>query len=142
MVIELKTNMILKQNIPYAALIYSALDLCHVMLARSNTLYPFAVVSINNDNQCIFTQNLGEHAKSGLIEDLAKQLRDKRLLADNAISVLVYAATISTQEGDESDAIVFNITDSNEKNTVTLYPFIHEFNAIKLGIPFTCDFAD
>jgi hypothetical protein len=141
-VIELKPNMILKQNIPYAALIYSALDVCDIMLARSNTLYPFAVVSIDNDMQCVFTDNLNEHAHSGLIEDLARQLRDRRLLAENAISVLVYAATIATPEGKESDAIVFNITDSNGKNTVTLYPYIQEIDAIKLGVPFTCNFAD
>ncbi|WP_371194191.1 hypothetical protein [Glaciecola sp. SC05] len=138
----MKPNMILKQNIPYAALIYSALDLCEVMLARSNTLYPFAVVSVDNALRCVFTNNLGEHAHGGLIEDLQRQLRDQRLLADVAISVLVYAATIETLEGPDADAIVFNITDSNGKNTVTLYPYICELNTIKLGVPFTCDFAD
>ncbi|MFC4700367.1 hypothetical protein ACFO4O_09380 [Glaciecola siphonariae] len=142
MATHLKPNMILKQNIPYAALIYSALDLCDIMLTRSSTLYPFAVMSIDNDVQCVFTPNLNEHPQNGMIEDLSAQCREQRLLAENAISVIVYCATISTPQGDESDAIVFNITDSNDKNTVTLYPYEHDTNAIKLGIPFTCDFAD
>jgi hypothetical protein len=134
--------MILQQNIPYAALIYQAMDLCGVMLARSNTLYPFAVMSVDNHIQCVFSSNLEEHAKSGMIEDLSRKLRDQRLLVSNAISVLVYAATISTQHGQESDAIVVNITDSNAQNTITLYPYIYESDAIKLGAPFTCDFSD
>lgn len=134
--------MILKQNIPYAALIYSALDLCDIMLARSSILYPFAVVSIDNDVQCVFTDSRGEHAKGGLIEDLSTQLSDLRLLAENSISVLVYAAVIATPEGEESDAIVFNITDTNDQNTVTLYPYMCERDTLKLGVPFTCDFAD
>ena len=134
--------MILKQNIPYAALIYSALDLCDIMLRHSNTLYPFAVISIDNDVQCIFSQKQDNKVQGGMIEELSAEARDLQLLAENAISVLVYCATIATPKGRESDAIVFNITDSNGKNTVTLYPYRYESDAIVLGVPFTCDFAD
>nr|WP_241664429.1 hypothetical protein [Ningiella ruwaisensis] len=136
----MKPNMILKQNIPYAALIYSALDVCELMLARSSTLYPFAVVSIENDIQCVFTDTKDEHAQSGMIEVLEERLAEHRIIAENAISVLVYAATITTQKATESEAIVFNITDSNGENTVTLYPYIQQKNTIRLGTPFTCNF--
>ena len=134
--------MILKQNIPYAALIYSALDLCDIMLARSDILYPFAVVSIENDVQCVFTKSLEDLPTGGMIEDLETQLCEQRMMAENIISILVYAAVITTPQGKESDAIVFNITDSDGKNTVTLYPYTHELNTIRLGAPFTCNFSD
>lgn len=134
--------MILKQNIPYAALIYSALDLCDIMLRHSNTVYPFAVMSIDNDVQCVFSAQKDHELASGLIEDLSAQTRDLQMLSENAISVIVYCATVASPKGKESDAIVFNITDSNGKNTITLYPYKHEAHAIVLGTPFTCDFAD
>jgi hypothetical protein len=137
--------MILKQNIPYAALIYSALDLCDLMLARSNTLYPFAVISIDNDVQSVFTQSKDGHAPSGMIEELEMQLCEQRIMAESSVSVLVYSATITSphsRDNEQSDAIVFNITDSNGKNTITLYPYTNESNRMKLGAPFTCDFSD
>ncbi|MBT1450422.1 hypothetical protein KJ365_05965 [Glaciecola sp. XM2] len=134
--------MILKQNIPYAALIYSALDLCEVMLTRSQTLYPFAVMSIENDIQSVFPLDMDDQAQGGMIENLQLQLAERRMYTENTISLLVYAATVSTPMGEHSDAIIFNITDSNGENTVTLYPYFHEQECIKLGAPFTCDFSD
>jgi hypothetical protein len=134
--------MILKQNIPYAALIYSALDLCEVMLTRAHTLYPFAVLAIEDDVQCVFAAERDEEIQGGMIEHLQSQLLERRMYSENTISLLVYSATISTPLGDEGDAIVFNITDSSGENTITLYPYFYEQNAIRLGVPFTCDFSD
>jgi hypothetical protein len=134
--------MILKQNVPYAALIYSALDLCEIMLTRSDILFPFAVLAMQNDVQSVFTSDMDDQAHGGMIENLQAQLTERRMYAENTISVLVYAASISTPQGTESDAIVFNITDSSGENTITLYPYFHEKNSIKLGVPFTCDFSD
>lgn len=138
----MRPNMILKQNVPYAALICSALDVCEIMLARSSTLYPFAVISVDNDVHSVFSDISDDGSNGGLIEDLTARLSNARLSSENAISVLVYAAALQTEEGLGSDAIVFNITDTSGKNTITLYPYSQEANTIKLGVPFTCDFAD
>jgi len=99
--------MILKQNVPYAALICSALDVCEIMLARSSTLYPFAVISVDNDVHSVFSDISDDGSNGGLIEDLTARL-----------------------------------SNASGKNTITLYPYSQEANTIKLGVPFTCDFAD
>jgi hypothetical protein len=134
--------MFLKQNVPYAALIYSALDLCEVMLTRAHTLFPFAVLSIEHDVQCVFAAEHGGEIQGGMIEHLQSQLTERSMYSENTISLLVYSATISSPQGEESDVIVFNITDSNGENTITLYPYFYEKNSIRLGVPFTCDFSD
>ncbi|WP_395344808.1 hypothetical protein PN836_008605 [Ningiella sp. W23] len=136
--------MILKQNIPYAALIYSALDLCDIMLRHCSIVYPFAVISIDNDVQSIFSSDSNQYAHTGMIEELEKRLCEHRLVAESAVSVLVYVATVSDEDkaDDFSDAIVFNITDNNGNNTITLYPYTSERDKIKLGSPFTCNFSD
>ncbi len=138
----MKTNMILKQNIPFANLINSALDLCKIMLSKSTTLYPFAVVSIDNDIQCVFTANQEQEARAGMIEELEQQLSYRRLMAKDAVGILVYAATISEPGGENSNALVFSITDTGGKNTVTVYPYNQDKSSISLGRPFTCDFTD
>lgn len=138
----MKTNMILKQNIPFANLINTALDLCNVMLSKSETLYPFAVVSIDNDVQCVFTATQEQEARSGMIEDLEQQLSYRRLMAKDAVGILVYAATIAEPGGQHSNALVFSITDTGGKNTITVYPYSQNPTSISLGRPFTCDFSD
>ncbi|MEM0912292.1 MAG: hypothetical protein AAGJ37_15055 [Pseudomonadota bacterium] len=138
----MKTNMILEQNIPFASLINSALDLCKVMLSKSTTLYPFAVVSIDNDVQCVFTATQEQEARAGMIEELEQQLSYRRLMAKDAVGILVYAATVAEPGRQNSSALVFSITDSGGKNTVTVYPYEQSKSAISLGRPFTCDFSD
>ncbi len=134
--------MMLKENIPYANLIYSALDLCKIMLAKSAQLFPFAVVSIDNDVQCVFSQFEGESAQAGMIEELQDQVSNIRLTASNTIGILVYAATVSNPNGNESDALVISITDSSGNNTITLYPYTLRDNTVELSSPFTCNFLD
>lgn len=138
----MKTNMILKQHVPYAALIYSALDLCEVMLTRTHTLFPFAALVIEDDVQCVFADEHDEASQGGMIEGLQSQLTERIMYSENTIGLVVYSATIFTAQGEESDAIVFNITDSNGENTITLYPYFYEQGFIRLGVPFTCDFSD
>ncbi|MFC3121026.1 hypothetical protein [Agaribacter flavus] len=136
----MKQNKMLKENIPYAKLIYSALDLCEAMLSKSALLYPFAVVSIDNDVQCLFTHYENRDAQQGMIEELEEQIGTIRLTANNTVGVLVYAATIAAPNGEESDALVFSISDSANNNTITLYPYTLGDNTVELSKPYTCDF--
>ncbi|MGQ8364865.1 hypothetical protein [Glaciecola sp. 1036] len=138
----MKPNVILKQNIPYANLINSALSLCDIMLAHSPILYPFAVISIDKDVQCVFSEHDGQETPQDLIEALEDQLNAQRLMAEDAVGILVYAATISQPDGLEDDALVLNITDSAGCNTITVYPYMHIGRKIELGLPYTCDFSN
>jgi len=144
----LKHKMILKQQVQYASMIDRALNLCEVMLTRSETLYPFAVLSIDKQIQCVFLDDedyKNQHtsgAQFGMIEKLERQLAKGKVQANSAIGMLVYAATIRTSQEEEKDALMFSICDANGENTLTLYPYEFEVNSIKIGKPFTCDFSD
>jgi hypothetical protein len=144
----MKHNMILKDQVQYADVIDKALHLCRIMLSRSETLYPFAVISIDKDIQCIFLEDkdcLSKHpngAHFGMIEKLERQIAIQKIQAKSAVSLLVYAATLKSPDAKETDGLMFSISDSSGENTLTLYPYEFEINSIKLGKPFTCDFSD
>ena len=141
-------KMILKQQVQYASMIDRALNLCEAMLSRSQTLYPFAVLSIDKQIQCIFLDDDDYNHKHpngshfGMIEKLERQLASGKKQANSAIGMLVYAATIRSPQQGENDALMFSICDANGENTLTLYPYEFEVNSIKIGKPFTCDFPD
>jgi len=111
-----KNSLILKQHLPYADMINRALDFSASMLSRSKTLYPFAVLSANNDMSCLFASNDNQYAESGLIEELQQQITQQNLLLENTIGVLVYSANVIHPNTKESDALVFTITDSQGHN--------------------------
>ena len=134
--------MILQQHIPYAATISRSLDFCVTMLSRSNVLYPFALLSIDNDLHSVFVPSNTQHARGGMIEDLQAQIDERKLFAENAISILVYSATVTHPNRKESDALVLTITDTQGHNTVTIYPFKQIETGIKIYTPYTCDFSD
>jgi hypothetical protein len=140
--------MILKQQVRYASMIERALALCEVMLSRSETLYPFAVLSVDNNVHCIFLndEDYGNRhpngAHFGMIEKLEQQLALYKVQTKSAIGMLVYAATIRTPDKEEKDGLMFSICDANGENTLTLYPYEFEQNSITIGKPFTCDFSD
>ncbi|MDT0627496.1 hypothetical protein [Alteromonas sp. W364] len=144
----MKQNMILKDQVQYADVIDKALHLCRIMLSRSETLYPFAVISIDKDIQCTFLededcQNTHPNgAHFGMIEKLERQIAIQKIQAKSAVSLLVYAATLKTPDARETDGLMFSLSDSNGENILTLYPYEFEINSIKLGKPFTCDFSD
>lgn len=138
----LKSGMILRHHIPYAATIKRTLDFCENMLSRSHVLYPFAVLSIDNDLHCVFVPSETQHAETGMIEKLQGRINERKLFAENAVSLLVYSATVMHPNKKEIDAIVFTITDSQGHNTVTIYPYKHVETGIKIYAPYTCDFSD
>jgi hypothetical protein len=143
-----KHKMIMKQQVQYTSMIDRALKLCDVMLSRSETLYPFAVLSIDKQIHCVFlddTDFQNQHpngAHFGMIEKLERQLALGKIQAQSAIGMLVYAATITSPQQEENDALMFSICDANGENTLILYPYRFEVKSIKIGKPFTCDFSD
>jgi hypothetical protein len=160
----MKHSLLLKHHIPYAAMICKALDLCEIMLARCDTIYPFAALTMENDTQCVFTPSVSQDATSGLIEELEMRIAERQMYAESSVSLLVYCATISTGKGSkasaygadimsrkpsmtqsfspETDALVFNITDSAGKNNVTIYPYSFINGKVCIHKPYTCDFSD
>ncbi|MGB3725437.1 MAG: hypothetical protein WA981_06695 [Glaciecola sp.] len=138
----MKQSLILQQHIPFASMIYKALDFCEVMLSHSDTLYPFAVLSIGNDMQCVFTPTSQQHAPESMIEALQLRINERKLFAKSTVSLLVYPAIISHPEQYDSDALVFTITDSAGKNNVTIYPYCMNKHGITVNKPYTCDFSD
>lgn len=144
----MKHKMILKQQVQFAPMIQRALNLCEIMLSRSETLYPFAVVSVNGDTHCIFLNDEDYDSKHpngahfGMIEKLEQQLAFHRMQTKSTIGMLVYAATIRTPNKEEKDGLMFSICDSDGENTLTLYPYEFQQNSITIGKPFTCDFSD
>lgn len=118
------------------------------MLSRSETLYPFAVLSVDKELHCIFLDDEdydNKHpngAHFGMIERLEELLALYKIQTKSAIGMLVYAATIRTPVKEEKDGLMFSICDSNGENTLTLYPYEFEQNSITIGKPFTCDFSD
>ena len=138
----MKQNLILRQHIPFASMIYKALDFCEIMLSQSSTLYPFAVLSIENDVQCIFTPTSNQNASEGMIEDLQLRINERKLFSESTVSLLVYSALIEHPGESDTDALVFTITDSAGKNNVTIYPYSVTNYGITVSKPYTCDFSD
>ena len=129
-------------------MIEKALNLCEIMLSRSETLYPFAVLSADGNAHCIFLNDDdydNRHpngAHFGMIEKLEQQLALYKIQTHSTIGMLVYAATIRTPLKEEKDGLMFSICDADGENTLTLYPYEFEKNSITIGKPFTCDFSD
>jgi hypothetical protein len=150
----LKHSLVLKQHSPYAALICKALDFCELILNHTDQLYPFAAFTANSDVECIFVPSHTQAAEPGLIEALEIQLNQHQLYTESSVSLLVYNAVISAgqcpsndcatpKEGKaQTDALVFNITDTSGQNNVTIYPYCITKNGIKIEKPYTCDFSD
>lgn len=139
------SHLILQQHLPYAHMISNALDFCESMLARSDTLYPFALVTDNNSNSdisCIFIPHKDQRVQPHMIESLQKQIETHKVLGSESASVLVYAAEITHPNSTESNALVFTITDSQGQNTVSIYPYKHVQNGITISQPCTCNFSD
>lgn len=134
--------MILHQHAPFASMMCKAIAFCETMLSISDVLYPFAVLAIDNDIQCVFTPNSEQEATEGMIEELEVRINERKVFAESAVSLLVYSATIKHATRESTDAIVFTITDSAGKNTVTVYPYALTLNGIKFEKPYTCDFSD
>lgn len=138
----MKHRLILKQHLPFAAMIHSALDFCETMLSQSSTLYPFAVLSIDHDVQCIFTPHHDHQDTTGLIENLQERVSERKLFVESAHSLIGYCATIEQESDSQSDAVVFCISHSDGNNNLTIYPYQRMKTGISFGQPYVCNFSD
>lgn len=138
----MKDRLILQQHMPYSTMINEALAFCEFMLAHSPTLYPFALMSADNALHCIFLPASDQHAKPQMIESLQSQIESSRNPNTQTSALLVYSAILRDSEEDDTDALVFTITDSQGHNTITIYPYEHQQDGIRLKPPYTCDFSD
>lgn len=138
----MKNRFILQEHVPYSDMLTRALDFCESMLTRSCTLYPFAVINVDNSIQCIFVPNADQLAKSHMIEDLQAQLELEQKGVKDSANLIVYAAKVTQADDTRSDALVFTINDSQGQNTVTIYPYRHVASGIKIDKPYTCNFPD
>jgi hypothetical protein len=135
-------KMILQENLRYADLITKALDFSEVLLTYTNSLYPFAVISIENDVQSVFLEEECETVPSSMIEKLETQIALRTCQAETAIGILVYSVTVITPEGNHSDGLMLSISDSSGASTMTIYPYEYDYNGITIGKPYTCDFSN
>lgn len=135
-------KMILQENLRYADLINKALDFSELLLTYSNSLYPFAVISIENDIQSVFLDEDSETTPSSMIEKLEAQITVRTCQAENSIGILVYSVTVITPEKQPSDALMLSISDSSGASTMTIYPYECDFEGITIGKPYTCDFSN
>lgn len=138
----MKNRLILQQHALYTSMIENALDFCKAMLARSCTVYPFALITIENDIRCVFAPYTDQKATPLMIEDLQAQLDLRQKIAKNSVNLLVYSATVTHPNATESDALVFTINDTQGHNTLTIYPYQLIPSGIKIQQPYTCDFSD
>lgn len=138
----MKNRFILQELVPYSDMVARALDFCESMLVRSCTLYPFAVITIENEIHCVFVPNADQIAKPHMIEDLQAQLELEQDTAKDSANLIVYAANVTQVDCTETDALIFAINDSQGHNTVTIYPYEHVASGIKIATPYSCNFPD
>lgn len=138
----MSNKLILQQHIPFADIIITALDFAKSMLSHSKRLYPFAVVAEANQVTCVFTPDTAQTARECMIEELQQQIDVRNQRHQHLTSILVYAASIQHPNKGDSDALVFNISDAQGQNTVTVYPFKHTQSGILIYPPYSCDFFD
>lgn len=108
---------------PLQTLIRKALTLCELMLPHSQAFYPFAAVYENGKAGCLFADDItSSQNESYLIEQLQWRIIDTTT-DTHSHSILVYAATVTTEYQKQLDAIAINATDASGNETVLLYPY-------------------
>jgi len=138
----MNNRLILQQHAPYATMLNKSLDFCELLLSRSSLLYPFALTTVENEIHCVFVPSNAQSANSEMIEALQILLDEHQKTAKNSANLLVYPATVTHPNSTECDALIFAINDTQGHNTVTIYPYEHVENGIKIKQPYTCDFSD
>ncbi len=108
---------------PLQTLISKALTLCELILPHCQAVYPFAAVYEDREVGCLFADDKASpQNESYLIEQLQWRIIDATT-DTRSHSILVYAATVTTEHNNQLDAIAINATDSTGNETVLLYPY-------------------
>ena len=139
-VVQMK--LVLKENMRFAELIKQALDFSELCLNKSDSLYPFALMSIDNAFECIFLDNEEDPVPNNMIEKLEAKVSNRMIHTQSCMAVVVYAISVVGQNSHCSDALMFSISDSSGANTMTIYPYKRVNKTIRFKPPYTCDFSN
>ncbi len=108
---------------PLNILVSKSLNLCEMMLPVCDIFYPFAAIYENGRVGCIFSdETKGKKRESQLIEQLQWRIIDTTT-DTNCYSVLVYAATVNTQDSKTLNAIAVATSSPNHEENLLLYPY-------------------
>ncbi|GMM67726.1 MAG: hypothetical protein VXZ36_15735 [Pseudomonadota bacterium] len=121
---------------PLNELVSKALQLCELMLPISDVFYPFAAVHENGRVGCIFSdETTSKKSESQLIEQLQWRIIDTTT-DTSSFSVLVYAATVNTQNSKTLDAIAIAMTTPSNEERLLLYPYYRVDGKVVISPPF------
>ena len=108
---------------PLNELVSRALHLCEHMLPVCDVFYPFAAIYEHGRVGCVFSEESnGTKRESQLIEQLQWRIIDATT-DSNCYSVLVYVATVNTQDSNTLDAIAIATATPNHEERLLLYPY-------------------
>ncbi|GFD71985.1 hypothetical protein ACI7YQ_14925 [Alteromonas marina] len=108
---------------PLSILVSKSLQLCEYMLPVCDVFYPFAAIYEKGRIGCIFNdEDRGKKRESQLIEQLQWRIIDTTTDTDS-YSVLVYAATVNTQNSKTLDAIAIATATPDHEERLILYPY-------------------
>jgi hypothetical protein len=108
---------------PLSELVARALNLCEHMLPLCDVFYPFAAIYEHGRVGCVFSEDTGDaKGESQLIEQLQWRIIDTTT-GSKSYSVLVYAATVNTQDSNTLDAIAVAMATPDHEERLLLYPY-------------------
>ncbi len=108
---------------PLSELVARALNLCEHMLPLCDVFYPFAAIYEHGRVGCVFSEDTGDaKGESQLIEQLQWRIIDTTT-GSKSYSVLVYAATVNTQDSNTLDAIAVATATPDHEERLLLYPY-------------------
>lgn len=117
-------------------LIDRAVQFAAALLKHTDSIYPFAVLSIDGDVQCVCCDE--EQAENGnMIEMLEWLIVERSFQTQRTNSVVVYLASVVVPEQGESDVIVVQINDATGAEITRLYPYAVTSNGVAIGAPST-----
>tara|TARA_A200000159_G_scaffold164929_1_gene197551 strand:- start:24485 stop:24832 length:348 start_codon:yes stop_codon:yes gene_type:complete len=99
---------------PLKELVSKSLSICKLMLLNSDVFYPFAAINQDGKNGCIFADETTD---------------------TNSYSVLVYAATINTQNSKNVDAIAVVTSSPDQEERLLLYPYYKVDGSVVVSPP-------
>lgn len=120
---------------PLQLLVNRSLSLCEILLPHCNVIYPFAAIYEDGRIGCLFAEDRSHgQNESYLIEQLQWRIIDTTTDTDS-YSVLVYAATVTTDRHKQLNAIAINATSPNGEETMLLYPYFRVGKKIVVSPP-------
>lgn len=120
---------------PLATLVSRALQLCELSLLNNTVFYPFAAVYDNGDIGCLFAEEMEQSStETQLIEQLQWRIIDATTHS-NSYSILVYAATVQTENSRPMEAIAVNTASPEGEEHLLLYPYYRVGGKIVVSPP-------